>query len=225
MLTNFVLIDFENVQVKSLALLKGDAYSVKVFLGPKNSKLPVELVLAMHELGKRADYILLGVSGANALDFHITYYLGKLAAENPEGRFHIISKDTGFDSLVKHVQSKGIHCQRSASIEQMPGVAETLASIPESPRKPSPKAAAPRRKAAPPVSKSKPVAQPAGAVQTVLDNLLARGSAQPKTIKTLSSSIKSLRLNLSDDQIAALITELQTMGKISINGLKLSYSL
>ncbi|NJN99583.1 MAG: hypothetical protein HC875_38515, partial [Anaerolineales bacterium] len=54
MQTNYVLIDYENVQVKSLALLKGEQFRVRVFLDPKNTKLPVELVLAMQELGERA---------------------------------------------------------------------------------------------------------------------------------------------------------------------------
>lgn len=122
MKTTYVLIDFENVQVKSLALLKGEHFQVKVFLGPKNARLPVDLVLAMHDLGKRADYIMLGVSGANALDFHITYYLGKLTADDPKGLFYIVSKDTGFDSLIKHLLGKGLHCKRVPAIEQMPGL-------------------------------------------------------------------------------------------------------
>src|SRR5687767_6909961 len=100
MKTNYVLIDYENVHVKSLALLQGGKFQVKVFLGPKNSRLPVELVMAMKELGDKADYILLETSSSNALDFHITYYLGALVTADPEGNFHIISKDTGFDPLI-----------------------------------------------------------------------------------------------------------------------------
>ena len=48
MSTNYVLIDYENVQVKSLGLLKGEHIRVPVFLGPKNLKLHRELVFAMH---------------------------------------------------------------------------------------------------------------------------------------------------------------------------------
>jgi putative endonuclease len=51
--TNYVLIDYENVQVKSLALLKGEHFRVHVFLGPKNLKLHRELVFAMQEFGGR----------------------------------------------------------------------------------------------------------------------------------------------------------------------------
>ncbi len=44
MKTNYVLIDYENVQVQSLALLKGGEFQVRVFLGPNNTKLPVEKI-------------------------------------------------------------------------------------------------------------------------------------------------------------------------------------
>ncbi len=271
MKTSYVLIDFENVHVKSLALLKGDVFRVKVFLGPKNSKLPVELVLAMHELGKSADYIQLGVSGANALDFHITYYLGKLTAEDPTAEFHIISKDTGFDSLIKHLLSKNIQCKRAASIEQMLGVnpaakpgnqakaAETRVVEPKiaepkiaepkivdetkpeqqkadqkrperkrtkpngTGQKPvQPKTAVPKPKAVP-AAKAAPAIAPV--VQTVIENLQSRGTARPRTIKTLCSSIKSLRLSLSDEEIAKLVAELESRGKIAISNQQVTYKL
>ncbi|MDG3064493.1 hypothetical protein ACFQ4M_00910 [Thauera mechernichensis] len=59
MRTNHVLIDFENVHVKSLDLLDGEHYRVIVFLGPKNTKLPVELVIAMQKFGARGEYVML----------------------------------------------------------------------------------------------------------------------------------------------------------------------
>jgi len=122
MKTNYVLIDYENVAVKSLALLKGENYRVAVFLGPKNSKISADLAMAMQELGNKAEYIKLDASGHNALDFHITYYLGGLVAIDAQGKFFIISKDTGFDSLIKHIKQKGIDCSRAISIEAMLGV-------------------------------------------------------------------------------------------------------
>jgi hypothetical protein len=145
MQTNYILIDFENVHVKSLALLKDRQAQVKVFLGPKNTKIPVELVLAMQGLGEWGDYIMLEVSGHNALDFHIAYYLGKLVAEHPDGHFHIISKDTGFDSLLRHLQRKGTLCTRSPSIEMMLGVDSVEAKAVE----PRPAARQARSKAEP----------------------------------------------------------------------------
>jgi len=59
-----VQIDFEKVHVKSLDLLQGEHFHVIVFLGPKNTKLPVDLVLAMQRFGERAEYVLLEACGA-----------------------------------------------------------------------------------------------------------------------------------------------------------------
>ena len=120
MRVNYILVDYENDPVKSLALLKDSQFRVTVFLGPHNTKLPVELVLAMQALGDRARYVVLETPGKNALDFHIAFYLGALANEDPGGFFHIISKDTGFDPLIKHLKARNILCARSVTIEEMP---------------------------------------------------------------------------------------------------------
>lgn len=96
--TNFVLVDFENVQPKDLGLLKDGPFRVKIFLGPNQSKVPVALASALQLLGSNAGYVVLETAGTNALDFHIAYYIGILSSEDPTAFFHIISKDTGFDA-------------------------------------------------------------------------------------------------------------------------------
>jgi hypothetical protein len=124
----YILIDYENVQVKSLALLKGSNIQVRVFLGPSNTKLSTDLVLAMKELGDRADYIVLDAGGHNALDFHITYYLGRLAALHAGADFYVISKDKGFDSLIKYMNKNGVSCARAVSIADLPMVKTAAAT-------------------------------------------------------------------------------------------------
>lgn len=54
---NYVLIDYENVQASSLALLSEPHFCLRVFLGPNNTRLPTELAVSVHRLGQRADYI------------------------------------------------------------------------------------------------------------------------------------------------------------------------
>ena len=44
--TNYVLIDYENVQPKNLALLTYDHCQTYLFIGAKQTKLSVELALA-----------------------------------------------------------------------------------------------------------------------------------------------------------------------------------
>src|SRR5688572_11344645 len=118
--TNYVLIDYENVQVTSVDLLKGEHFRLWVFLGPNDTRLKVPLVLAIHEFRERAVYVPLKTGGPNALDFHIAYYLGALAKADPAGFFHIISKDSGFDPLVEHLKNEKISVVRSVSVGAMP---------------------------------------------------------------------------------------------------------
>jgi hypothetical protein len=114
--TEFVLIDFENTQPKDVASLNGGRYKIKVFLGAQQAKIPFELARKLQELGSHAEYIQINGSGNNAVDFHIAYYIGRLAATTPEAQFHVISKDTGFDPLLKHLKDQGISCQRLTSL-------------------------------------------------------------------------------------------------------------
>lgn len=59
------------------------------------------------------EWIQINGSGKNALDFHITFMLGRLTERDPTAVFHIISKDTGFDPLVSYLKSQKLLCKRS----------------------------------------------------------------------------------------------------------------
>lgn len=77
---------------------------------------------SLQKLGSRADYIKLSGHGSNALDFHIAYYIGRLAAIEPSAYFHIISRDTGFDPLIQHLRSQKILAGRVRTIANIPVV-------------------------------------------------------------------------------------------------------
>lgn len=237
MKTNYILIDYENVPVKSLALLKGDHFRVKVFLGPKNTKLATEFVLAMKALGDKADFIVLEAGGPNALDFHITYYLGRMIAEDPAGFYHIISKDTGFDGLVAHIHKTGVFIQRSASIEAMPCFAKTVPAAPVVVVTPSvpPKlepVAKPAPKPATPATPPKPVAKPSKkktAVELaplVIANLQKRATGRPRTEKTLRSTVKTLiGTQYSEKELDAVLARLQMKGAVIVKEGRVLYQL
>lgn len=219
MKTNYVLIDYENVAVKSLALLKGHNFRVYVFLGPKNTKINADLAMAMQELGNKAEYIKLDASGHNALDFHITYYLGKLAATDAIGKFCIISKDTGFDSLIKHIKEKNIDCSRAVSIEAMLGIKE----------KPVAKVSAtkPAKTEKLPVSVKAPKKLDTSAlVKKVVDSLVRRKIAVPRTEKTMKNLVKSLcGTQYSEEEVGEVYSKLLNDGIVIIDGKKVSYKL
>ncbi|MGH8138071.1 MAG: PIN domain-containing protein [Steroidobacteraceae bacterium] len=101
-----MLVDFENIQRISADVLKGDPVKIKVFLGEHQSNVPLETTRALQRFGSDVEYIQIDGNGRNALDFHIAYYIGRLAADHPGSRFHIVSKDTGFDPLISHLKAR-----------------------------------------------------------------------------------------------------------------------
>lgn len=212
MKTHHVLIDYENVQVKSLALLKDGHFRVRVFLGPKNLKLHRDLVFAMQALGERGQYIELEAGGSNALDFHIAYYLGVLAAADPKGVFHVISKDTGFDPLLQYLKTEGVSATRSVSIEAMPCFSQVVTNAIDA------KAVS---------DKGKPQRVPVeDLIKIAVDDLIKRKSARPRTSKTLRSTIHARcgkERPVAD--IDAVYDALVKRGYVKVDGMKVTYIL
>jgi len=191
-----VLVDFENVQPKNVGLLSGGPYKIKVFLGASQAKIPLEMARALQACGPDAEYIQIDGSGKNALDFHIACYIGRLAAENPNAYIYVISKDTGFDPLIKHLKAQKILCQRLKSIADIP-LAKLLKSD-STPEK----------------------------IDAVIDNLARRKTARPKNLKALRSTIKALFANpLADEELDGLVEQLTERGAIKISEGKVHYEL
>ena len=120
MRTNYVLIDYENVQPEGLSILDIEHFKVIVFVGASQTKLSFETASALQRMGSKAEYIKIAGSGSNALDFHIAFYIGQLATQDPTAYFHIISKDTGFDPLIQHLKTKKIFAARSRDVSEIP---------------------------------------------------------------------------------------------------------
>ena len=120
MATNYVLIDYENVHPKNLELLTQHPFEVFVFVGENQARIPFDLADKMQLLGNQARYIKIDGSGQNALDFHIAYYIGELAAGEPDAYFHIISKDKGFDPLIRHLKGKKLNVMREKDLAEIP---------------------------------------------------------------------------------------------------------
>jgi len=192
---NIVLIDFENVQPESLGVLAQDHFRVLVFVGADQTRVPFDTAASLQQLGSRAEYIKIGGNGSNALDFHIAYYVGQLAAADPTAYFHIVSKDTGFDPLVAHLKSKKIFAGRVKDIADIPVV----------------KAASKKT--------------PAERVSIVLDKLRQPQVTKPRTVKTLSSAIASFfQKQLPDEEVAAVVEGMVKARAISIEGTKVTYA-
>lgn len=229
----YFLIDFENVQPKALDRLTPGESRIKVFLGQQQTKLMLDLVQALQPFGADAEYIAITGSGPDAVDFHIAYYIGRISAQEPGAAFRIISKDKGFDPLVKHLNARGIACQRLVEIP----IGTAAPAVPSAPSaKPAVKAVKKAAKKAAvknvvvtvEVAKKPSATSPAtttAAREKVVMACLAK-STKPSKESGLRSSIKSwFKPELDDKAVDAVLQSLKSSGKIAIHGGKVTYAL
>ena len=194
---HYILIDYENVQTKSLAVLHStpnQAFRVIVFVGANQSRIPIELVSSMQGFGNKAEYVQITGSGRNALDFHIAYYLGALTERDPTGYFHVISKDTGYDQLIKHLKGKKVSAARQKDLFEIPWLSS---------------------------ANKKPMNEQ---IAAIVENLAARGNSRPRKVKTLKNSINSLFGNkLEAEKIDNLVKDLKEQKYIVIKQENVTY--
>ncbi len=123
-----LLVDLENVQKFDLRQVPSSV-EVKVFVGLSQKNLPTDLVAQTQALGSRLKWVLIDGNGSNALDFHIACYLGEGLARNPETEFVILSRDKGFDPLIRHLAKRGLSCRRVETAAGIVGAAEPQAVV------------------------------------------------------------------------------------------------
>lgn len=194
--TNYVLIDFENVHPKNLELLTTHPFKVFVFVGANQTKVPFDLADSMQLLGNDAKYIKISGNGQNALDFHIAYYVGELAGKDPDAHFHIISKDKGFDPLIKHLKSRGVRIQRESDLAEIP-----ILRVPST------------------TSSDEKIA-------AIVKNLGGRGQSRPRKVRTLENTINTLfTKKLDKNELASIVKEMRKRKLIVVNQGNVSYKL
>lgn len=110
---NWAFVDYENVGSLE-ALNISDYERVFVFCGPKNTRIKVGALPS--EGFCRIELIGVTTTGANNLDFHLAFHLGRLHEVADKGvAFHIISNDSGFNGLVNHLKNLGRSCKKLAT--------------------------------------------------------------------------------------------------------------
>lgn len=194
MRTNIVLIDSENAKPESIEKLKHDHFRVVVFLGANQKRIDVPIVTAVHSLGSNGSYVQISGKGPNALDFHIAYYIGRFSVAEPDAYFHIISRDKGFDPLIKHLKEQNIFCSRSSSVSEIP-LLKSLDKV------------SPKERAA-----------------DFYEKRIAAAKARPATVTSLQSAILShFHKLLSPEEVANVVKALKQAGHIMVNGKKVAY--
>ena len=119
MMNRVLLIDYENVLQVDISEIDKESYNVKIFVGASQNKIPFDLVTAAQAFGSNIEWVKIDASGKNALDFHIAYFLGKYSQIHPNQKFIVLSKDAGFDPLIRFLNKNGVSCSRINSLLEL----------------------------------------------------------------------------------------------------------
>lgn len=218
MKTNYIFIDYENVQPEKLIPLAEHALEIYVLLGANQVKIPTSLVLSLQPLGERVTYITLSGMGPNALDFHIAFYLGRAVEKDPEGFFHIIAKDKGYDPLVEHLRAQKMKAYRHEDLDSLPMIRSKAAVSCGKPQ------TTPKLNGIRPQEKPSAIASH---LDKVVKNLAGRGSSVPKKSSALFNTVQAvLGGESAKSEAKRVMQSMEARGYISIlDDEKVAYNL
>jgi hypothetical protein len=96
------LVDYENVQpsLEALAKLAPGFTDVWLFHGPHQAK-QAQAFAGSHEW---VTLVPRSGKGSNALDFHLSFYLGYVAAKHPDAELVVVANDRGYDPMLAHAR-------------------------------------------------------------------------------------------------------------------------
>lgn len=216
MATNYVLVDFENVQ-PDLSLLAHTTFKVKVFFGAKQQegRVPFKLLDAMLALGGNVEPIKVMRTGKNAVDMHIAYYIGRLLEKEGSASVYVVSRDTDFDPLMEYLQSKGFTCRRVRAIS------EVIKLVPRAVVSP-PKSAS---RATPPSPAKKAQSDRLAPIIKHLHSLRGKPATRKALAQTVNNYFHQHGGALPDKLVDQLIGELIRLKYVSQAGQKVSYHL
>ncbi|QMT34102.1 PIN domain-containing protein [Conchiformibius steedae] len=110
-----IMIDNENVHLKNIPDLGSEPCCLWLFTGFLQDKIPTELTQSLLALQKdnvhTVQLIDVAQTGDNALDFCLTYQMGRISKEYGAENvcFCVFSKDKGFDAVINHMLANK-HC-------------------------------------------------------------------------------------------------------------------
>jgi NTP pyrophosphatase (non-canonical NTP hydrolase) len=165
-----VLLDYENVQPteEELRALAPEASQVWVFHGPHQRQIDQRFA----GYGAHVTAVPISRTGRNALDFHLSFYMGYIASRNPSASLIVVANDRGYEPMLEHARAMGFSVRQLGHGKATPGtpaapapIAKAAKSAPTAKKllakKPAAKIASPAKKAAAkaPGRKATPVAK------------------------------------------------------------------
>ena len=100
-----VLLDFENVQPteQELRAMVPDAIQVWVFHGPHQRQVEQRFA----SFGADVTAVPISKTGKNALDFHLSFYMGYIASRNQASAMVVVANDKGYEPMLEHARALG----------------------------------------------------------------------------------------------------------------------
>lgn len=103
----------------------GKPVRVFMILGTRHKKLPTSLFLFAQDHPQQIRIIQTPVDGRNALDMVLALELGRVLAGDANGYFHIVAKDTDYESVVRHLKAEKRLIGRHATLNDVPALRTT----------------------------------------------------------------------------------------------------
>ena len=112
---DYFLIDFENMPISDGTYLEGmhSGDVIIIFYSDMCNEISLDLLETADRLNVECHYQKANIGTKNALDFQLSSYLGYLIGKGTlNARYHIVSKDKGYDCLCNYWRSQNIPVDR-----------------------------------------------------------------------------------------------------------------
>lgn len=212
---SYLLLDMENLMPSAEEIHRLKSECKILCFSKAQDKISVALAMAL-QTNRRCEFILTGATGKNALDFHIAFYLGVLSHLHSGCTAYVISKDSGYDSLIKWInQHTDIAARRISSFGDLPAsVCQPDSSAPRTPKEAPVKEA----RSVPAASPVEPRSVLEQNVQIAIQAIAKFKQSRPRKRKTLMNALNvCFQPKLSSDMLADVLRELVAMKKIAID--------
>lgn len=115
---HYILVDMENVVPRSFDLPFQDSVKIVLFMGAMQAGLVNHILPKINQAGHDFEVVHIDFTGKNSLDFHLALYIGRLVSlVKPPYRLHVVSKDHGYDALLKTISKRWVDACRHESLE------------------------------------------------------------------------------------------------------------
>lgn len=179
-----VLLDYENVQPTEgeLRALVPDASQVWVFHGPHQRQVEQRFA----SFGADVTVVPISKTGKNALDFHLSFYMGYIASRNQASAMVVVANDKGYEPMLEHVRSMGFVTRQvgHGSASPVPSAKAASAAKVGTPAKPAARKVAAKKAPAKKVAAKQPAVKQVPAKKVVAKKATVAAPAAKKAPAT-----------------------------------------